>query len=250
MHTALIMADVIAADPDASAALAQLLEAGITPVVLASSNTGSSEAIVSTVADLRVVSPAEDPELDDHDGSARLLAAARAGIDLPGSHFLSSDPVSARRAAEAGCRPIIVLGERSLDETLGPGEPEAKHAGVAPDLTTASRYIREEAEQLDALGAFPHGPHHVLTEGGGSIPSGRDLFTLFGLITLAGTAVALGIAYFLREIYETVTLPSIAWYVTLQFFPEWVRGLLFIAAGIGIGVAATRVISADRRRFG
>ncbi len=244
------MSEVIESDPEAPAALAHLAEEGITPIVLVASKAGMNASLAASIADFRTVASTDGADADDDDGSARLIAAARAGIELGGTHLLVSQISVARRAAESGCRPIIVIGERTLDEALGPGEPEAKHAGAAPDMETAVRYVSEELAQLDALGPFPHGPHHIVAEAAGTLPSGADLFKFYGLVILAGTAVALGIAYFLRELYEEMTLPSIAWYVTLQFLPEWVRGLLFIAVGIGIGVAASRVISADRRRFG
>lgn len=249
MHTALVMAEVIEADPEAPAALAYLIESGITPVVLVTSKAGLNESVAASIADVRIVASTDGADSDDDDGAARLHAAARAGIELVGTHLLVVEPSSARRAAESGCRPIIVLGDRTLDEALGPGEPEAKHAGAALDMETAVRYVAEELEQLDELGPFPHGSPHLIAEAAGPLPTGHDIQKFFGLVILAGTAVALGIAYFLREIYEKVTLPAIAWYVTLQFLPEWVRGLLFIAVGIGIGVAASRVITADRRRF-
>lgn len=247
MHTALVMAEIVEADPEAPAALALLAESGITPIVLVASKDGTHDAVAASIGAFRVVTAADGA--DDMDGAARLFAAARAGIELHGTHFLVGEPDAARRAAEAGCRPIIVLGDRSLDDALGPGEPEAKHAGAAPDIGTAARYVREELAHVDALGLFPFGSPHILADGAGVLPSRHDLVKFVGLVILAGTAVALGIAYFLSELYERMTLPSIAYYVTLQFFPEWVRGMLFIGIGIGIGVAASRVISADRRRF-
>lgn len=249
MHTALIMSEVIEADPQAPAALAHLTQSGITPVVLAPSRWAAGEsALPPDLAAVRTVS-ADGAEADD-DGAARLSAAARAGISLGGTHFLAVEPNAARRAVESGCRPILVLGDRALDEVLGPEEPEAKHVGAALDLATAARYVSEELAQLDALGPFGHGAQQQSADGAGTLPSRTDLLKFFGLVILAGTAVALGIAYFLRELYEKMTLPSIAYYVTLQFFPEWVRGLLFIGVGIGIGVAASRVVAADRRRLG
>jgi uncharacterized cofD-like protein len=50
--------------------------------------------------------------------------------------------------------------------------------------------------------------------------------TLLGLVVLA-----LGLAYLFVEAYRTAALPDEATYLTLQFLPRWLRGLLFLAAG-------------------
>jgi uncharacterized cofD-like protein len=50
--------------------------------------------------------------------------------------------------------------------------------------------------------------------------------TLVGLVVLA-----LGLAYLFVELYRTVPLPMEAAYVTLQFVPRWLRGLIFVLAG-------------------
>src|SRR5687767_7958255 len=50
--------------------------------------------------------------------------------------------------------------------------------------------------------------------------------------------MGLGIAYILREAYLTYTLPGIFYYITLQFIPRWMRGMLFISLSLGTVVAA------------
>ena len=57
--------------------------------------------------------------------------------------------------------------------------------------------------------------------------------TLVGLVVLA-----LGLAYLFVELYRSVPLPFEASYLTLQFVPRWLRGLLFAAAGVAITVYA------------
>ena len=57
--------------------------------------------------------------------------------------------------------------------------------------------------------------------------------TLLGLVVLA-----LGLAYLFVEIYRSVPLPFEASYLTLQFLPRWLRGILFAAAGVAITVYA------------
>ncbi|MDP8923800.1 MAG: YvcK family protein [Chloroflexota bacterium] len=53
--------------------------------------------------------------------------------------------------------------------------------------------------------------------------------TLLGLVILA-----LGLAYLFVEFYRNVPLPFEASYLTLQFLPRWLRGLLFAAAGVAV----------------
>jgi uncharacterized cofD-like protein len=57
--------------------------------------------------------------------------------------------------------------------------------------------------------------------------------TLLGLVVLA-----LGLAYLFVELYRTVALPMEAAYVTLQFVPRWLRGVLFVLAGASITALA------------
>lgn len=53
------------------------------------------------------------------------------------------------------------------------------------------------------------------------------------VLTLGVSLMGLGIGYFLREIYESYSFPDAVWYVTLQFLPRAVRGLLFVAIAVG-----------------
>ena len=70
--------------------------------------------------------------------------------------------------------------------------------------------------------------------------------------TVAGVAVALGIAFLLQDIYQTYRFPAISYYLTLQFIPQWLRGFLFILLGVGIGVMVSRLVGSmrARRRYG
>ena len=55
------------------------------------------------------------------------------------------------------------------------------------------------------------------------------------LLLLVGVAVmGLVFSYLLREAYVSYTFPSQAYYVTLQFLPRWLRGLMFIGGSLGI----------------
>ena len=57
--------------------------------------------------------------------------------------------------------------------------------------------------------------------------------TLIGLVVLA-----LGLAYLFVELYRTVALPMEAAYLTLQFVPRWLRGLIFVLAGAAVTALA------------
>ena len=55
------------------------------------------------------------------------------------------------------------------------------------------------------------------------------------LLLLVGVAVmGLGFSYLLREAYVSYTFPSQAYYITLQFLPRWLRGVMFIGGSVGI----------------
>src|SRR5467141_876685 len=54
------------------------------------------------------------------------------------------------------------------------------------------------------------------------------------LLMFAELVVVLGFAYFLKAFYETATLPSQFYYITLQFLPHWLRAVIFGALGVGL----------------
>ena len=56
------------------------------------------------------------------------------------------------------------------------------------------------------------------------------------LLVVAVTIMGLGFAYLLRELYVAYTFPDSAYWITLQFIPQWIRGVLFV--GIAGGLAA------------
>ncbi|TAK58284.1 MAG: hypothetical protein EPO22_11055, partial [Dehalococcoidia bacterium] len=58
----------------------------------------------------------------------------------------------------------------------------------------------------------------------------RWLLLLLGGVVIMG----LGFGYLLREVYVQYTFPGFVYYVTLQFFPRWFRGALFVTASLGI----------------
>jgi uncharacterized cofD-like protein len=56
----------------------------------------------------------------------------------------------------------------------------------------------------------------------------------FGMTLLGLVVLALGLAYLFVELYRTVPLPDEATYLTLQFVPRWLRGLIFVLAGAAV----------------
>src|SRR3990170_2235785 len=55
------------------------------------------------------------------------------------------------------------------------------------------------------------------------------------LLVLIGVAImGLGFGYFLREIYQSYTFPDWAYYITLQFWPRYARGAIFVGLSAGL----------------
>lgn len=235
MRTVLVTPSVVESAGDPEAATRPFADAGLTPVLVAA--------------------PGADGAME----ARRLLAAAQGAQVAPSAAFVvTADWDEAAEADADGFRPIFLLGDQPLRRVLGPAEPGAKHVAMAVDLASAARYVACEAATQDAIGSFPFAAPPQSGTVPARLPSQRDLARFFGLVVLAGTAVALGIAYFLRELYESWRIPAnaqrIAFLATLQFLPEWARGLLFVLIGIALGVLATRarnaITAATARRRG
>jgi len=238
MRTVLVTPSVVESAGDPEAAARPFAEAGLAPVLVAVAGAaGSNGAVIGR----------------------RLLAAAQGAQVSPAAAFVvTADWDEVAEADAAGFRPVFVLGEEPLRTVLGAAEPNAKHVAMAVDLASAARYVACEAATHEAVGPFPFAAPTESRAVPPRLPSQRDLARFFGLVVLAGTAVALGIAYFLRELYESWRIPAnaqrIAFLATLQFLPEWARGLLFVLIGIALGVLATRarnaITAATARRRG
>lgn len=166
---------------------------------------------------------------------------AKAGAAAHESFIACRSLEAAIIAEELGCRPVLVLDERSLDEVLGPGEPASKAIAVAPTLDEALDFIADEARAFLELGPFPHGAASSAAPASPLMPTARDLAKLFGLVAASGVAVALGAAYLLQEIYQSYEFPPIFYYLTLQFIPQTLRGLIFLLLGATIGLLAPRL---------
>ena len=63
---------------------------------------------------------------------------------------------------------------------------------------------------------------------------GMQIKRWLALLLLSVAIMGLGIAYLLREVYVTYTFPGVFYYLTLQFFPRWARGLLFVSVSLSM----------------
>ena len=54
------------------------------------------------------------------------------------------------------------------------------------------------------------------------------------LLMAAELVLVLGVAYALKEIYQTAKLPAEFYYITLQFLPYWARAVIFGVLGVGL----------------
>src|SRR5206468_2142992 len=58
------------------------------------------------------------------------------------------------------------------------------------------------------------------------------------LLMISELVLVLGVAYALKEIYQTAHLPSGFYYLTLQFLPYWERAVVFSIFGVGLLVVS------------
>jgi hypothetical protein len=244
MRVAIVMADVLASSPDGVAQLQRLDTAGVRPVVVAPAGAAAAATPPDTAGYPLVTSPMPAPECWD-DAPAMLAGAlARSGSAAHDAFLICRDAAAVTRAVATGCRPLLVLDGRSLEEVFGPGEPPVKHIPVVPDLPTAVRYVLDEAAQESAVGPFPYGTAAAVEGAAPPVgPSRHDIAMILTVVIVAGVAIALGIAYLLQEVYQTVRFPAIAYWMTLQFIPQTWRGLLFLVVGAGLGFLAARILT-------
>ena len=61
---------------------------------------------------------------------------------------------------------------------------------------------------------------------------GLNLKRWLGLFAIAAIIAGLGFAYLLRTAYLAIAFPDEIYWLTLQFIPRWIRGLLFIVVAV------------------
>ena len=253
MRAAFVTADVLAAEPERAVTLRRLHDAGLQPVVVVARPLPEGEKVES--AGFPVVTCR--PDRSDCDETATILidAAAQAALVTHEVTAVSEAFLVCRELADvalataAGCRPVMVLDGRSLDEVMGLEEPAVKDMASAPDLAAAMDYVLDEVAQDTALGPFPFATPHLVDERSQPLlPTRGDLWRLYVVVIAAGLAAALGIAYLLREVYTFYRFPFIAYYLTLQFIPQTWRGVLFLLIAFLIGLMAPRLLTGLQRR--
>jgi hypothetical protein len=68
----------------------------------------------------------------------------------------------------------------------------------------------------------------------------RTAWRWLAVFVAGGVWLSLGIAYILTHLYRVQPFPEFVWYLTLQFIPRPVRGLLFILTGMVVVVVSLR----------
>ncbi|MCE7939322.1 hypothetical protein DCC79_11095 [bacterium] len=240
MQVAFFLSDAVAADPAGGVALDGLVAHGIEPIILVPSAGGP----LGTPADggWRQMVLASDRLADGDPIWSAGAGRGMSGGGVAGAFVVCRDARDAACAAEHGCRVVIVLGDRLLDEVMGPEEPVWKDVSVAPDLAAAARYVADEVAETVRSGPFPFQQSAREERPAVTALSAGDMAKVFGIVVSAGVAVSLGITYLLRDIYQTYTFPPIAYWLTFQFIDQTWRGILFLLIGTAIGLLAPRLV--------
>ncbi len=190
-----------------------------------------------------------------------LDSAAGHGIRLDESYLLCHDLHDVSMAHIAGCRSILILGDRSIGDAYGAAHPAYKDFPIALSLRQALDYILEEDQSVSEIGPPPRiypslpledtaakppapewlrwlpaisGLHSARSNGGELrklLPLIPHMTRWLAIMSVGLIGVSLGVAYLLITLYRTQPFPEIVWYLTLQFIPRPARGLLFILVG-------------------
>ncbi|MEA3408174.1 MAG: hypothetical protein U9R48_08870 [Chloroflexota bacterium] len=186
-------------------------------------------------------------------------------LQLDAGYVLADTQKDVLTAYAAGLRPIMVLCDRRVEQVLG-DLPAHKDFPIAPNLTTAARYISIEEGTRDQLGRLqekvvPVPTDDIFSWDPEALPAFeivsplaqelrsravrtrvelRDLGRWLTFLVLGAVGLSLGIAYLLTHLYRVKPFPEYVYYITLQFIPRPIRGALFIAWGIGVIYLAVR----------
>jgi histidinol phosphatase-like enzyme len=195
--------------------------------------------------------------------------AARLELRLEECFLLCDEPNDVLLAYRVGCRPILVLGGRSIGDVYGGHQSEPRDFPVARSFASAVDYVLAEDQTNEVWGhprlpsAFSQvdeelapaeeapelsptlrlispvpGAERALLAGLPQIThSARRLLLLF---VVGGVWLSLGIAYLLTHLYRVQPFPEFVWYLTLQFIPRPLRGALFIATGAAVVILSLR----------
>ncbi|MBC7263676.1 MAG: hypothetical protein H5T64_04880 [Chloroflexi bacterium] len=197
-------------------------------------------------------------------------AAEQLDLRLPECYLICDQPEDVNLAYTVGCRPVLVLGERTMSDLFGGHQPEIGGFPVARDIRHAADYVLCEEENTRLLG-HPYLPPVIapaerqeaeaLVKESALLPrvdvlspvprirriaTGKTTALLqqsarwLAFFVLGGVWLSLGIAYLLTHLYRVQPFPEFVWYLTLQFIPRPLRGLLFILTGVAVVVIAMR----------
>lgn len=196
-------------------------------------------------------------------------AASQLELRLDECYLVCTEPSDVLLAYRVGCRPILVLNGHSIADVYGEHQPEPHDFPIARDFPSAVQYVLVE-EQGSEIWGHPHpasafaqldedlvqtaevpefsptlrllspvpGAKWTLLS---SLPqvsrSARQWLVLF---IFGGVWLSLGIAYILTHLYRVQPFPEFVWYLTLQFIPRPMRGLLFIITGVVVVIVSMR----------
>jgi histidinol phosphatase-like enzyme len=195
--------------------------------------------------------------------------AARLDLRLEECFLLCDAPNDVLLAYRVGCRPILVLGGRSIGNVYEGHQPEPRDFPIARDFASAVDYVLAE-DQTNELWGHPRVPSALsqLDEEMATQDEAPELSPTLRLISpvpgaerallaglpqithsarrwlllfvLGGVWLSLGIAYLLTHLYRVQPFPEFVWYLTLQFIPRPMRGALFIGTGAAVVILSLR----------
>ncbi len=197
-------------------------------------------------------------------------ASAQLDLRLNECYVLCCEPADVALAQQVGCRPILILGARTIADLYEGHSPDSHDFPIARSLTDAVGYVLSE-EEASRDWQQPRLTQAVLqTEELAQVSTGSDQMPVLELFTplpvtqpwmmqlaqsnrrmakflvvlvLGGIWVSLGIAYILTHLYRVQHFPEFVWYLTLQFVPRPLRGALFIGSGAVLVALSLRAFS-------
>ena len=215
------------------------LEEGIAQRVVEQISAGKREAFIALHCPHQ---PGEDCSCWGPEPGLLREAAARFDLKLSECYLICDALADVALAYAVGCRPLLVLAGRTIDELYGGKEPRYKDFPITRDLKKAIEYVLHEEETTRALGPFPKAAPLPEERIGRMIRplSVKRVRQWLLVLILGGLWLSLGIAYFFIHLYRIQPFPWQAWYITLQFIPRPLRGLLFLTGGAIVAVIALR----------
>ena len=118
------------------------------------------------------------------------------------------------------------------------GYPRQVASGASePEEMSAAVELPETSPALQLFSPLPVGARPLVPV----MPQlNRRVGQLQFLFVVGGVWLSLGIAYMLTHLYRVQHFPEFVWYLTLQFIPRPIRGLLFIGSGMLLVGASLR----------